>query len=153
MERFTPGPFSLDVPAGWTLSTVILTGPKEAETSTNIPWPKQPRPFQSNLIITSETLEAGQTLQAYLNRQLKGLIEAGVTRYEGAEPEIVRLASGLDGLVTEQIIVGPTGDRVRQMQLLCVKGGCAYTLITSDLDGPSFDASRDQFRALLLSFE
>jgi hypothetical protein len=55
-------------------------------------------------------------------------------------------------LITEQIILGATGERVRQMQLVCIKEGVAHTVITSHLDGPPFENARKEFRAMLDSF-
>ena len=39
------------------------------------------------------------------------------------------------------------------MQLVVFKDGVAHTTIASHLDGPSFEAVRAEFRAMLLSFQ
>ena len=93
------------------------------------------------------------TVESYLSRQLMGLQEAGITRYEGRPPERVELDGGAIGIITEQIITGSTGQWVRQMQLITIKDKIAHTLIVSQLEGPSFEVARDQFRAMLLSFK
>ena len=99
--------------------------------------------------------EVGPDVSAgsYLDRQLTGLREAGVTRYEGRPPEQVLLADGAIGIITEQVITGSTGQWVRQMQLITIKDKIAHTLILSQLEGPSFEIARDQFREMLLSFK
>ncbi len=45
------------------------------------------------------------------------------------------------------------GERVRQMQLVVIKNGVAHTTIATHLDGISFENVREEFRAMLLSFE
>ncbi|MCK6552896.1 DUF1795 domain-containing protein [Myxococcota bacterium] len=151
--RVTLGSFSLEASQDWTLSTVILAGPMdETAPGAGMPTTKAVRPFQRNLVATMEQVEPSTSLEAYVKRQVDGLRQAGVQRQEAAKPERVKLASGLDGLITEQIILGNSGERVRQMQLVCIKNGLAHTVIASHLDGKSFEAARESFRGMLLSF-
>ena len=153
MPRVSLGPLSIEAPHGWTLSTVILAGPPEPPVlDSALLWTKPPRPFQRNLVATMEQVDPTETPQAYVNRQVEGLRAAGVPRQEAREPETVKLEGDRTGLLTEQLIVGGTGERVRQMQLVTIKDGCAYTLIATHLDGASFEAVRDEFRKILLSF-
>lgn len=145
--------FSLDVPPDWTMSTLILAGPLEQQPATQLRTPRAPQQFQQNLVMTMEEVASGVTAEDYLNRQLMGLQDSGITRYEGRPPEEVHLEDGARGIITEQIITGSGGEWVRQMQLITIKDRIAHTLIASHLEGPSFERARDQFRAILLSFK
>lgn len=153
MPRVTFGSFSLDAPADWTLSTLIMAGPVDAAPpAQGLLAAKAPRPFQQNLVCTMEQVDAKETPDSYVKKQLEGLRKAGVSRQDAAPPESVKLKSGADGLLTEQVVVGPGGERVRQMQLVSVRGGVAHTLIASHLDGAAFMAVRATFKTMLLSF-
>src|SRR5262245_8952547 len=152
MPRTTFGPISLSLPANWPLSIVILAGPPnppQAESRLPI---KAPRPFQRNVIATMERVPSTETPYSYIQRQIKGLREAGV-EWEGERPpESVKLENVVDGAITEQVITSADGDRVRQMQLVCIKENVAHTIIASQLDGPPFESVREEFRSILLSF-
>lgn len=78
--------------------------------------PNVVRPFQRNLVVTCEQV-SGVTADAYVKRQIDGLRKAGAPRGDVRAPERVDLLDGREGLITEQVIVGGTGERVRQMQL------------------------------------
>jgi hypothetical protein len=154
MPLVSVGPLSIEVPEDWTLSTVILAGPPDPPLlDSALLWTKPARPFQRNLVATMEQVNPTETPETYVNRQIEGLRAGGVPRQEGREPETVKLESGRAGLLTEQLIVGGSGERVRQMQLVTIKDGCAHTLIASHLDGAPFEAVRDEFRGILLSFK
>ena len=152
MPRGKFGTYSLEAPDNWTLNSVILAGPVDDAPGKGMLTTKAVQPFQRNLITTLEQVGAKETLESYVQRQIDGLKEAQVPRKEGRPPERVSLESGLDGLVTEQIIQGAGGERVRQMQLVVIKNGVAHTTIASHLDGPSFEKARNEFRKMLLSF-
>lgn len=145
--------FSIDAPGDWTLSTLILSGPVEEAKSSGMLTTKAVRPFQQNLIATMEQVDQKETPKSYVDKQLEGLRKAGVQRQQGAPPEDVKLADGSSGLLTEQIVVGPGGERVRQLQLVSIKRGVAFTLIASQLDGAPYEKSKKGFREMLLSFE
>jgi hypothetical protein len=117
-----------------------------------MPTTKAVRPFQRNIVATMEQVDASVTLESYLKRQIDGLRAAGVTRQEAGKPERVKLGSGHDALISEQIIIAEAGQRVHQMQLVCIKGGVAHTVIASHLDGIPFESARKEFRAMLTSF-
>jgi len=146
MPQVTIGPFLLNVPEGWTLTTVVIAGPHEEQIGE-----AGERAFPRNLVATMERVNPEETPQHYVERQLAGLWKAGVEQYLD-EQEEVTLKGDLKGLLHESVIVGLDGSRVRQMQLVCIKEGVAYTLIASDLDGEPFNAARQQFREMLLSF-
>jgi hypothetical protein len=153
MPRVTLGSFSLEADPEWTLSTVILAGPVESSgIGAGMPTTKAVRPFQRNIVATMEQVDGSTTADAYVKRQIEGLKQAGVSRQEAGASEKVKLAGGIEGLITEQIIVGATGERVRQMQLVCIKAGVAHTVIASHLDGPTFESARAEFRKMLVSF-
>lgn len=153
MPRVTFGTFTVDAPPSWTLSTVILAGPVDDNPAAGgMMTTKKARPFQQNVIATLEQVPPTETPESYVKKQLEGLRAAKVDRKEGAKPETVKLQSGGEGLLTEQIVVGPEGERVRQMQLVSIKNGVAHTIIASHLDGVPFEKSRATFRQMLLSF-
>jgi hypothetical protein len=154
MPRVTFGNFSLEAPDEWTLSTVILAGPvSEDLPEMGLLGGKTVRPFQSNMIVTMERVGPEVTPESYVRRQLEGLREAGVDRRDARTPEKVQLENGIEGLLTEQVILAATGERVHQMQLVCIKNEVAHTIIGSHLDGAPFEAVRDEFRKMLLSFK
>ena len=139
------GPFSFDVPDHWTLSSVILSGPVEA--------PDQGAPpFQRNLITAMEAVSADETAESFVQKYVAALASADVTQ-QVPTPEEVSLADGeLRGLITEHVVTGPHGEKVRQMQLVFIKEGIAFTAIASHLDGPPFENAREEFRSMLLSY-
>lgn len=152
MPRVKFGPFSIEAPRDWTLNSVILAGPVDDQPGQGMLTTKAVQPFQRNLITTLEQVDPKETLEGYVNKQIEGLKEAGVGRKEAKAPERVKLEGGVDGLITEQIITGAGGERVRQMQLVAIKEGVAYTCIASHLDGASFEKVREEFRQMLTSF-
>lgn len=109
--------------------------------------------FQRNLITSVEKVSEDTTPQAYVEQQIVGLEKAGVQRKEGRPAETLKLGDKLEGLLTEQIITGADGEQVRQMQLVCIDQGQAFTVIASHLDGASFESVRQEFRAMLTSFQ
>ena len=110
-------------------------------------------PFQRNLITTMEVVPDGETAESFVKKQVDALVAAKVARQEAAAPESVSLGDGkYNGLLTEQVITGPRGEKVRQMQLVFIKDGVAFTAIASHLDGPSFENARAEFRSMLLSY-
>src|SRR5687767_9785805 len=124
MSRVQFGTFSLEAGADWTLSTVILAGPVDDEPpAKGIPTTKVVPQFQRNLVATVEQVDGNVTLESYLKRQIDGLRQAGVTRKETQAPKRVKLFNGHEGLLSEQVIQGATGERVRQLQLVCIKDG------------------------------
>ncbi len=148
MPRVRFGAFSIDAPSNWTLSSVVLAGPVDAAPSGE----GQPRGFQRNVVTMLEQVADGTTPQAYVAKQLKGLKDAGVQRKEGRPPETLDLGGGLEGLLTEQVITGADGQPVRQMQLTCIKRNIAHVVIATHMDGPMFEAAREEFHSLLSSF-
>jgi len=153
MARVNFGSFGLDLSPDWTLSSVILAGPVEDPVaSPRILTAQAPRRFQQNIIGTMEQVGPDETPESYVKRQRDGLREAGVEYREAAPPEKVQLANGLEGLLTEHVVVGPGGDWVHQMQLVSIKDRVAHTIIASHLDGPAFQRAKQRFREILLSF-
>jgi hypothetical protein len=152
MPRVSFGTYSLDAPDTWTLSSVILAGPVDEAPAKGMPTTKAVRPFQRNLITTMERVDPRETPESYLKKQLEGLREAGIQRVEGKPTEKLTVA-GVQGVLSEQIIPGPGGERVRQMQLIVIKEGIAHVVIASHLDGVPFETARAEFRHMLTSFQ
>ncbi len=144
------GTYTLDAPDSWTLQSVVLAGPVDEAPTKGMLTTKAVKPFQRNLVTTFERVDAKETLQSYLQKQAEGLRQAGVTRQEARPPETVAV-NGHQGVLTEQV-VSYGGERVHQLQLLVFKDGIAHLLIASHLDGPPFEAARNEFRSMLLSF-
>jgi hypothetical protein len=152
MPNVTVGPFSIEAPKDWTLKTVILAGPVASPQSEDVPWLKPVGPFQQNLVVTMEQVGDAETAESYVHRQTEDLTKAGVNWRRVKAPERVTLRSELEGSLTEQVMVGPDGLLVRQMQLVSINAGVAYTLILTHLDGPPFEGAREGFKNILLSF-
>jgi hypothetical protein len=150
MPRVTFGGFSIEPPEGWSLTTVILAAPVQPQDPPEEA-PAPGRTFQPNLVMVFEQVTEDITASSYFERQVTDLRKAGVGRREVGHPETVSLPGGAQGLLTEQVVLGPSGERARQMQLISVKNGVAATLIGSTLDGPQFEAFRDQLRRMLTS--
>lgn len=154
MTRADFGSFSLDAPSGWSLTTVILSGPQqEDDIGKGMLMAKKSRAFQQNIIATMEAVSNSETPQSYVKRQLEGLLQAGVQRKETAKPETVPMNDGQEGLLTEQSVMGPGGERIRQLQLVTIKKGVAHTLIASNLDGISYDKAKAGLKTMITSFE
>lgn len=152
MPHISLGPISLDVPAGWSLTTLILAGPVDEQSGAGARERFPSRPFQQNLVAAMERVEDIETAESYVLRQIDGLRKAQVPRWEKAEPKQVSLPDGATGLLTEQVVIGPGNERVRQMQLVTIKQHVAYTLIATHKDGESFEEAREDFKRMLLSF-
>ena len=144
-------PVQVALPETWRLQQLVVTGPVEGD-SLSAPKQAKASQFQQNLVIMSEPVTTGETAETYRQKQQERLKELGVTPREAARPEQLELSGGIPGLLTEQVLTGPNGEKVRQMQLCLIKGSVAYTLTASHLDGMLFECGREQFRAMLLSF-
>lgn len=151
-QRVEFGPLSLEVPEKWTLSSVILAGPVEQAVQQGMLTTKGVPAFQRTLITTMEAVPADETPESFVKKQIDALTAAQVPRSETAQREVVSLPGGLQGLLTEQVITGDRGERVRQMQLVYIKDGIAFAAIASHLDGAAFESARSEFRAMLLSY-
>jgi hypothetical protein len=159
LYRVPIGPFSLEATAKWTLSSVIFSGPKDEDggAAAGMLTTKAVQSFQRNMIVTMEVVDPTETPEGYVKRQSDGLRQANVGWQELVAPQRVKTSGGSDGVISEQIILGAGGERVRQMQLVFIEdfGGqkLAYTAIASHLDGRTFERVRSEFRDMLLSIE
>lgn len=143
--RVTVGPISLEAPRDWSLSTVTLAGPPGGTVN-----PDGSQPFQKNVVITMEVLPSDETAESYVSRQVVGLKQAGVDRKEVSR-EAAQVFGGTPGLLTEQQIKVAQNPAVRQLQLVAIRDRVAYLVIATELDGNSYEQTRDEFRAMLLS--
>jgi hypothetical protein len=152
MNRLAFPGMSLEIPSGWRLTTMILTGPEqEPDADPQMLTANPSQPFQSNIIMTAEPVGDEETAESYIRKQQEGLLRAALTRRDAAPPEKVTLSDGHDGLLTEQVLMVPEGGWVRQLQLMTLKDGVAYTVIASQLEGEPFRRMREAFRNILLS--
>ncbi len=152
MDRVRVGAASLAFPDRWTLSTMIFAGPTDHPHQQDANPDGEIRPFQQNLIATFERVDADTRAEDYVDRQQQGLREAGVDSGLVGGIRNVDLDSGGEGVMIEQVVIAPTGEYVRQLQLVTVKESLAATVIVSHLDGEPFEAARAEFEAILLSF-
>jgi hypothetical protein len=156
MAHISFGPFSTDAPIDcslWPLKTLILIGPVDEQSGAGETERFSSTPFQQNLVVTWERVTEDETSRSFVKRQSDALRKADVRQIPKAEPEEVLLPNGDSGLITEQVIVFPGGERIRQMQLVTIKDQTAYNLIASHQDGDPFEASRHIFREMLLHFQ
>lgn len=144
MSRLQLGTFSLDLPSGFTLSTVILMGPDGGNGGDG--------GYSANVVASLEQVPAGASAQDFLEAQRHGLQQAGVPKSSMEAPESVTLEDGHPALLSEQVLPSPQGDRIRQMQLTVVRDEVAHVVVASHLDGGSFERHREAFRKVLLSF-
>lgn len=149
MPRVTFGPYSVEVPSQWTLSSVILSGPPDLPQGNE--GEDDGPSFQRNFITTMEALDDDTTVQEYVLKQRQGLIAADV-KWRLIVEEAVEV-NGLEGNLSEQLLLGMDEVMVQQMQLAVVKERVAFTSIVSHLAGLPFESCRDEFREMLLSFE
>lgn len=153
MESVQIGHFTVDIAKDWELTTVILAGPIDESPGHPMLSGSEARSFRQNIVATVEQVSEKETPQSYLKRQVEGLERAGVGRREVSSPEPVKLKTGLAGILSEQDVVLPSGEWVRQMQVISIQSGRAYTLIASHLYGELYDKARSNFREMLLSLE
>ena len=144
------GRFSLQAPPTWQIASLILVGPPDVATGP-AKSPGVSGNFQQNLVVVSELVEEKETLPAYVQKQTAKLQEQGALHRPPGPLEKVTLGDGRDGLLFEHVVLGPSGERVRQMQLIALKNGVLHALIASHLDGLPFEAQREGFRSMLRS--
>lgn len=153
MSHINIGNISMNLEDGWTIATVIFAGPVETNIGNPLlPMNTQQTQFQQNIVVTAEPVPENMTTEKYLGLQRDGLRKAGVD-FEVSKPEIVKLDNETDGLLVEQVVMGPSGESVRQMQLICILDKFAFTCIASNLDGDPFDNARARYRNMLLSLQ
>lgn len=141
------GSFSLQAPPSWQIASLIVVGPPDAVAQ----GPGQQGQFQQNLVVVSEMVEEGETLPSYVQKQTAKLQQQGALHRPPGPLEKVTLADGREGLMFEHVVLGPSGEKVRQMQLIALKDGLLHALICSHLDGLPFESQRDAFRTMLKS--
>lgn len=145
------GGFQLNTVKGWSVSSVVMTGPPDLKAAAGMPAMNTATAFQRNVVATVEEVPEGETAEAFVARQTLGLKQAQVFLRETLAPEPVDLG-GTKGVLSERVISGPSGEQVQQMQVVCIAQGRAYAVMASHLSGPSFEAVRDEFRNILTSF-
>ena len=146
-SSMTVGNFNLPTPEGWHMASLILVGPPDAA---NQNAPGQAGGFQQNLVVVSEMVDAEETTEAYVKKQTQKLKEQNALHRPPGPLEPVTLAGGRAAVLFEHVVLGPGGEKVRQMQLISVNSGSVYALIASHMDGLPFEAQREAFRAILL---
>ena len=139
------GRFSLTPPGGWQVASLILLGPPDSGA------PGSAGAFQQNLVVVCEKLDENETLDGYVARQTQKLKEQGAMFRPPGPMEKVPFPGGRQAVLFEHVVLGPQGEKVRQMQMVTLKEGTLHALIVSHLDGLPFEAARDDFSGLLRS--
>jgi hypothetical protein len=151
--RVKVGPFSVAASEEWTISTLVIAGASESSPEgAGMLTAKAAKPFQKNIVANLEQVPSHETCESYLKRQNDLLKQAGIARTEIGAPERVALSDGREALLSEQTVLGLEGRRIRQLQLVAIRGGLAHHVVASHLDGKLFEKSRAEFRQMLLSF-
>ena len=141
-KELSVGGFSLPLPGDWQIASLILVGPSEAQEG------GQPE-FQQNIVVVSEGVPNEETAEAYVKKQTDKLKEQKALFASPGQLEKIKLPGGKDAVLFEHVVLGPGGERVRQMQVVSVSNGRMHALIASHLDGPRFAAHRGGLRAIL----
>lgn len=139
------GRFALDPPPGWQVASLILLGPPDAGAA------GAAGPFQQNVVVVCEKLGEEETLEGYVARQTQKLKEQGAMSLPPGPMEKVPMGGERRAVMFEHVVLGPQGEKVRQMQLVTLKDKNLHALIASHLDGLPFEAARETFSALLRS--
>lgn len=144
MSSLQVGSFSLPTPKDWHIASVIVVGPPDG--AGNGPQGQQ---FQQNIVVVSEPVEDDEVAETYVQKQTAKLKEQKALFASPGQLEKITLAGGQPAVLFEHVVLGPGGERVRQMQVVCVHQGRMHALIASHLDGPRFAAQRSNLRTIL----
>jgi hypothetical protein len=140
--QLTVGGFSLPTPADWQIASIILVGPPDTAA------PGTPA-FQQNIVVVSEPVAADETVESYVQKQTAKLKEQKALHASPGQLEKVSLPGGRAAAMFEHVVLGPNGEKVRQLQLVSIHEGRMHALIASHLDGPRFAAQRPALRQIL----
>ena len=146
MAHISVGSFNITTPAGWQVASLILVGPPDMAHPSS---PGQQGMFQQNVVVVTEPVEDNETVEAYVKKQTEKLKEQNALHRPPGPLEKVTLAGGRTGVLFEHVVLGPGGEKVRQMQLVSLSGGFAHALIASHMDGLPFESQRESFRGIL----
>jgi hypothetical protein len=140
------GKFALSTPQNWQIASIILVGPPDAAADA-----AAGQAFQQNVVVVSEPVAAEETAETYVQKQTGKLKEQKALYAAPGQLEKVALGGGRSAALFEHVVLGPNGERVRQMQVVSLHAGRMHALIASHLDGPRFAAHRSAFRQMLTS--
>ena len=143
------GSFSIRAPAKWQIASLILVGPPDSAKAPASPGAAGN--FQMNLVVVSEAIDNTETLQGYIQKQTAKLQQQGALHMKPGPMEKVNLGEGREAVIFEHVVLGPSGEKVRQMQLMTLRGGMLHALIASHLDGLAFEMQSESFRTMLKS--
>ena len=141
--KLQAGAFALPTPKDWHIASVILVGPPDANGAG-----PQGQQFQQNVVVVSEPVEENESAEAYVQKQTQKLKEQKALFASPGQLEKIALG-GHPAVLFEHVVLGPGGERVRQLQVVCVHKGRMHALIASHLDGPRFAAHRPALRTML----
>ncbi len=140
------GSFAVTAPSQWQIASLILVGPADSAKG-----PGVQGNFQQNLVVVSEAIDKTETLQSYVQKQTAKLQQQGALHRPPGPMEKVNLGDGREAVLFEHVVLGPSSEKVRQMQLMTLRSGMLHALIASHLDGLPFEAQRESFRTMLKS--
>lgn len=141
MSSLTVGDFVLPLPSDWHIASLILVGPVDSA-------PGAPN-FQQNVVVVSEPVEASETAETYVQKQTAKLKEQKALSQSPGALEKITTGNGRSAVMFEHVVLGPNGERVRQLQVVSIDKGRMHALIASHLDGPRFAAQRPALRQML----
>jgi hypothetical protein len=138
------GSFSLPTPMDWQIASIILVGPPDAAADA-----AAGQAFQQNIVVVSEPVTPEETAESYVQKQTAKLKEQKALYAAPGQLEKVALGGGRTAVLFEHVVLGPNGERVRQMQVVSLHDNRMHALIASHLDGPRFAAHRAALKQIL----
>jgi hypothetical protein len=130
----------------WQIASIILVGPPDAAAEAA----PAGQNFQQNVVVVSEPVPEEETAESYVQKQTAKLKEQKALFAAPGQLEKVSLGSNRAAVLFEHVVLGPNGERVRQMQVVSLHAGRMHALIASHLDGPRFAAHRSALRQMLV---
>ncbi|RYF05578.1 MAG: DUF1795 domain-containing protein, partial [Deltaproteobacteria bacterium] len=132
-------------PMDWQIASIIMVGPPD-EAAGQVPGAQN---FQQNIVVVSERIPEEETAETYVQKQTAKLKEQKALYAAPGQLEKISVAGSRPAVLFEHVVLGPNGERVRQMQVVSLHAGRMHALIASHLDGPRFAAHRNNLRKIL----
>jgi hypothetical protein len=143
------GMLRLEAVPGYRLHALVLVGPP-TEVGATHDVAKPNASFSPNLVITrSEAQVEPGSLRRFVDEQRERL--AVLPGFRHMDTELVRLADGRQGVLEHHCLQNSAGLQVEQLQLYAPSGGYAWVLTATHVAGAAFEATREQFEAMLRS--
>lgn len=142
----TVGDLALQPPEQWALTSLILFGPTE----TTAAGPDGAvGHFQQNIVIMTQALEEGKTIEDFVEQQQQNLQAAGVLHRAPRGHEDITIAGAQQAMLVEHVLRGENGEKVRQLQLIAQRQQLLLVATASNVDGVGFESNRESYRQIL----